>query len=88
MVLFPLMYPITYATEYFGGDRQHDVDVVDHQMPFFDLVLALLSQTAQFSVDRLLPVLLDEDHVMLTCPLQCDLDSDSASWGLPFVMLW
>ena len=52
--------------------------MVDHQVPFFHLALAPLGQAAQHisqipaqvGVDRLLPILRDEHHVILTRPLR------------------
>ena len=38
--LFPFMKPITSATEYFGGMGNQHVDVIGHQMAFFDLAFA------------------------------------------------
>ena len=43
---FPLIYPITCATEYFRNRHQH-VDVIRQQMPFLHPTLPLLGQTPQ-----------------------------------------
>jgi hypothetical protein len=59
-------------------NRQHEVDVVAQQMPLLHLALATLGQTpkhvpevpAQLAVDRLLPILRDEHHVIRTRPLR------------------
>ena len=54
------------------------MNMVDQQMPFFHLALAVLGQTpqhlpeisAQLSVDHFLSGLRDEHDVILACPLR------------------
>jgi tetratricopeptide (TPR) repeat protein len=58
-------------------DRDHDVHVVEHQMPLLDGGLPLLRKrsedrpkvTTKLAVERLASVLRDEDHMILAFPL-------------------
>ena len=77
IALFPLIYPITCATEYFGGIDKH-VDVIRQQMPFLHPTLPLLGQTPQHvpqvvpqaAIQGLAAILRDENDVILTLPFR------------------
>src|SRR5439155_20098893 len=76
IALFPLMYPTTCATEYFGGIDSSMWDVIGHQVPFLHFALPLLRKRSEdrpefptkLTKQRLPSVLRDEDDVVLALP--------------------
>jgi hypothetical protein len=74
--LFPFRYPITSATEYFGGIENQHMHMVGQQVPFLNLAFLAPSKLMEYSAQvlpdlpkqRLLAVLRREHDMVLALP--------------------